>query len=111
MRATNRSSGKWANQDAGGTQNLTLKEKSVEDYAIVTRLLNSTTGQFVVIVAGIMSYGTQAAGEFVSSPEYLQEALQAASPGWEGKNVQIVLQTQVTDGLPGPPQVVATYVW
>jgi hypothetical protein len=73
------------------------KGKAVEDYAIVTRLLNSATGQFVVIVAGIESY--------------LQEALQTASPGWEGKNVQIVLQTQVTDGLPDPPKVVAIYVW
>lgn len=85
--------------------------KAVEDYAVVTRLLNSTTGQFVVIVAGIRSYGTQAAGEFVSSPEYLQAALQTAPPGWEGKNMQIVLQTPVTDGLPGPPQVAAIYVW
>jgi hypothetical protein len=62
-------------------------------------------------VAGIKSYGTQAAGEFVSSPEYLQKALQKAPPDWEGKNMQIVLETTVTDGLPGPLQVVAIYVW
>jgi hypothetical protein len=85
--------------------------KAMEDYAVVTRLLNSKTGQFVLVVAGIRSYGTQAAGEFVSSPEYLQKALQTAPPDWEGKNVQIVLHTTVTDGLSGPPQVVATYVW
>jgi hypothetical protein len=86
-------------------------EKTGEDYALVTRLLNSRTGQFVLIVAGIKSYGTQAAGEFVSSPEYLQAALQKASPDWERKNIQILLQTPVIDGLPGSPQVVATYVW
>jgi hypothetical protein len=86
-------------------------DKAMEDYAIVTRLLNSRTGQFVVIVAGIKSYSTQAAGEFVSSPEYLQAALQSVTPDWEKKNMQIVLQTPVTDGLPGPPQVVASYVW
>jgi hypothetical protein len=85
--------------------------KAVEDYAVVTRLLNSRTGQFVVIVAGIKSYSTQAAGEFVSSPVDLKAGLQPAPPGWEGKNMQMVLQTPVTDGLPGPPQVVATYVW
>jgi hypothetical protein len=85
--------------------------RSQEDYAIVTRLLNSRTGQFVVLVAGIQSYGTQAAGEFVSSPEYLQAALQKASPDWEKKNMQILLRTPVTDGLPGPPEVVAIYVW
>jgi hypothetical protein len=85
--------------------------KALEDYALVTRLLNSKTGRFVVIVAGIRSYGTQAAGEFVASPEYLETGLKTAPPGWEGKNMQILLETPVTDGLPGPPQVVATYVW
>ena len=85
--------------------------KTMEDYAVVTRLLNSRTGQFVVVVAGIKSYSTQAAGEFVSSPEYIQNGLQSVSPDWDKKNVQIILQTPVTDGLPGPPQVVATYVW
>jgi hypothetical protein len=62
-------------------------------------------------VAGIQSYGTQAAGEFVSSPEYLQAALRKAPPDWERKNMQIVLQTPVIDGLPGPAEVVAIYVW
>jgi hypothetical protein len=88
-----------------------FNEKSGEDYALVTRLLDSRTGQFVLIVAGIKSYGTQAAGEFVSSSEYLEAALKTAPPGWEGKNMQILLQTPVIDELPGPPQVVATYVW
>jgi hypothetical protein len=85
--------------------------RAVEDYAIVTRLLNSRTGQFDVIVAGIKSYSTQAAGEFVTSPEYLQAGLQSVSPDWDKRNVQIILQTPVTDGLPGTPQVVASYVW
>jgi hypothetical protein len=86
-------------------------DKAMEDYAVVTRLLNSSTGKFVVIVAGLKSYSTQAAGEFVTSPEYLQAGLQSVSPDWEKKNMQIVLQTPVTDGLPGSPQVVASYVW
>ena len=86
-------------------------EKDGEDYAVVTRLLNSKTGQFVVIVAGIKSQGTLAAGEFVSSSTALQAAFPSAPPDWEKKNVQVVLQPAVTDGLPSPPQVVAMYVW
>jgi hypothetical protein len=88
-----------------------INSRSTQDYALVTRLLDSRTGQFVVLVAGIQSYGTQAAGEFVSSPEYLQAALQKAPPDWERKNMQILLRTQVIDGLPGPAEVVAIYVW
>lgn len=85
--------------------------RAAEDFAVVTRLLNSKTGQFVVVVAGIKSYGTQAAGEFVSSPESLEKALRMAPADWKKKNVQIVIHTAVTDSVPGPPEVVATYVW
>jgi hypothetical protein len=83
----------------------------MEDFGIVTRLLNSKTGQFVVSTAGTLANGTQAAGEFVSSSEYLEEALHTAASDWAKKNLQFVIQTTVTDSVPGPPQVVAIYTW
>jgi hypothetical protein len=83
----------------------------IEDFAIVTRLLNSKTGQFVVSTAGIMADGTQAAAELVSSSRYLEEALRTAEPGWAKKNLQFVVQTTVTDSVAGPPQAVAIYTW
>jgi hypothetical protein len=83
----------------------------MEDFGIVTRLLNSKTGQFVVSTAGTLATGTQAAGEFVSSSGYLEEALHTASADWAKKNLQFVIQTTVTDSVPGPPQVVAIYTW
>jgi hypothetical protein len=84
---------------------------STEDVGIVTRLLNSKTGQFVVAIGGVKSYGTQAAGELVTSEEYLEKALRTAPPDWRRKNIQIVVQTTVTDSISGPPQTVAVYVW
>jgi hypothetical protein len=83
----------------------------LEDFGIVTRLLNSKTGQFVVSTAGTLADGTQAAGEFVSSAEYLEEALRTSASDWAKKNLQFVIQTTVTDSVPGPPQVVAIYTW
>jgi hypothetical protein len=83
----------------------------MEDFGIVTRLLNSKTGQFVVSTAGTLASGTQAAGEFVSSSEYLEEALRTSAADWAKKNLQFVIQTTVTDSVPGPPQVVAIYTW
>jgi hypothetical protein len=83
----------------------------LEDFGIVTRLLNSKTGQFVVSTAGTLANGTQAAGEFVSSSEYLEEALRTAASDWAKKNLQFVIQTTVTDSVPGPPQVIAIYTW
>jgi hypothetical protein len=83
----------------------------MEDFAIVTRLLNSKTGQFVVSTAGILADGTQAAAELVTSSRYLEDALRTAGPGWAKKNLQFVVQTTVTDSVPGPPQAVAIYTW
>ena len=83
----------------------------LEDFAVVTRLLNSKTGQFVVSTAGILADGTQAAAELVTSSRYLEDALRTAGPGWAKKNLQFVVQTTVTDSVPGPPQAIAIYVW
>ncbi|MGA2889029.1 MAG: hypothetical protein ABSE51_13330 [Terracidiphilus sp.] len=82
-----------------------------EDFAIVGRLLDSKTGQFTVTVAGVGGAGTQAAGEFVSNPEYLEETLRNAPPGWQTKNMEIIIETTVTDSVSGPPHAVATYFW
>jgi hypothetical protein len=91
--------------------NLRDSEKFGEDYAIVARLLDSKTGQFTVIAAGLTSSGTQAAGEFVSNPGMLERGLQKVPAEWQKKNLEMVLQTTVTDSTPGPPQLVATYAW
>jgi hypothetical protein len=82
-----------------------------EDYGVVTRLVNSDTGQFVVAVAGIKANGTEAAGEFASSPDGLEKALRTAPSDWWKKNLQIVVQTTVTDAVNGPPRAVAIYTW
>jgi len=91
--------------------NLRDSERFGEDYAIVARLLDSKTGQFTVIAAGLTSSGTQAAGEFVSTRDILEKGLRAAPAEWQKKNLELVLETTVTDSTPGPPQVVATYSW
>jgi hypothetical protein len=81
------------------------------DYAIVGRILDSRTGQFIAIVAGISGTGTQAAAEFVSQPEYIEKGLRNAPPDWQKKNLEVVLKTTITDSIAGPPQVVAAYYW
>lgn len=83
----------------------------LEDSAIVARLLDSKTGQFTVVAAGIGDRGTQAAGEFVSNPEFLERGLRSVPTSWQKKNLEVVLQATVTDTVPGPPRVVAAYSW
>jgi hypothetical protein len=81
------------------------------DYGIVTKLLDSDTGKLFISIGGLRAAGTQAAGELISDPQYLTEALRNAPKDWSKRNVQIVVQTKVTDAIPSPPQVVATYFW
>ena len=45
------------------------------DYAIVTRMVDTTTDRPVIIAAGLTQYGTIGAGEFLSNPEYFSEAV------------------------------------
>jgi len=82
-----------------------------EDFGIVTRLLDSRTGQLIITVAGIAATGSDAAGQFISNPEYLAEGLRGAPADWPKKNMQVVVRTDITNGMAGPPHDVATHFW
>jgi hypothetical protein len=82
-----------------------------EDFAIVTRVFDSATEKTVISAAGIETFGTFAATEFVTHPEYLGNALRAAPKDWRRKNVQFVLSTRIIDGTPGPPRILASHFW
>ena len=82
-----------------------------EDYAIVSRILNSKTGSTVIAAAGVGYAGTQSAAEFLTNPQSISALVKLLPKGWEKKNIQIVLHTSVTNQLPGAPDIVATYCW
>jgi hypothetical protein len=58
-------------------------QKLSRDYAIVARIRDKTTGQPVIIAAGISEEGTEAAGEILYNPEYLESLLARAPHDWE----------------------------
>jgi hypothetical protein len=82
-----------------------------EDYAIISRVRDATTDRAVIVAAGILGYGTAAAGEFLTAPEYLEAMARSAPKGWQGRNLQVVIGTQVIDGNSGPPRLLAVYSW
>lgn len=81
------------------------------DYAIVARLMDSNTGQFTILTAGLTGAGTAAAGEFISSPDILERAFHDVPANWKNSNSEFVIKTKVADGVAGPPTVVASYSW
>jgi hypothetical protein len=82
-----------------------------KDYAIVARLLDPNTDQFVVVAAGIGRGGTVAAGEFLVDQHRMNEMLKQVPGNWKQKNIEIVLETQVIQGRSGPPRISAVHVW
>jgi hypothetical protein len=82
-----------------------------KDYAIVARLVDPNTEQFVVIAAGISRGGTVAAGEFLVDTNRMEEMLKQVPRDWARKNLEVVLETQVIDGRSGPPRVITAHAW
>lgn len=81
------------------------------DYAIVAHVLDPTTDRQLVVVAGLLQYGTIGAGELLSNPEYFAEAARQLPAGWQKKNLEIVLRVPVVNRTAGRPRILATYVW
>jgi len=80
------------------------------DYAIVASYYDPAIGQHVLVIAGIGKAGTQAAAEFLTSDQDLKSWLTEEKVP-RGKNVELVLSTEILDGQPGPPHVVASAIW
>jgi hypothetical protein len=81
------------------------------DYAVVARIHDQVSGQPVIILAGILGEGTEAASEVVSNPAYLDAMLQKAPKNWGQLNLEAVIEANVIEGHPGPPTVVAVETW
>jgi hypothetical protein len=81
------------------------------DYALIARVHDDSTGQVVVIVAGIGMSGTAAAGEFVVDPNRLEELRKRVGAGFKGHDFEAVLGTDVVNGLPGSAKILAVEVW
>jgi hypothetical protein len=81
------------------------------DYAIVARYFDPLIEQPVIIVAGVGQTGTVAASEFVTSERAIEDMKKLAPEGWNNGNVEVVLQTDLIDGRPGPPHIIASHFW
>lgn len=95
----------WLVSMAVPTSNVT------EDYAVISRVMDPTTDQPIVVAAGIGIYGTLAAGEFLAGSDHLAALARRAPSDWAHKNIQVVIGAKVINGVSGPPRILATYFW
>jgi hypothetical protein len=79
----------------------------LHDYALISRIRNSETGNVLIVIGGLYTYGTQSAGEFLTDPQLMGLFAKTTRLNASSQNLQIVLETTVTDGTPGPPRILA----
>jgi hypothetical protein len=83
----------------------------VKDFAIAARFTDEATGQVVLVAAGIAGSGTRAAGEFLTDEASLKQLVAGAGVDWAKKNFEVVLSSQVVNGMQGKPTVEAKAFW
>lgn len=84
--------------------------KTPDAHGIISRVMDPTTGHFMVTAAGLL-WGTRAAGECLVDPGCMDAAARRAPGDWTHKNIQIVVSTEVIGENSGPPRVLAVHLW
>jgi hypothetical protein len=85
--------------------------RSTEDYIVLCRLPHSQTNGFVVVCAGLNTYGTEEAGRILTEPESLTPILRKVPTGWASRNLEVILHLEVVGDAPALPELVAAHTW
>lgn len=83
----------------------------LNDCALISRFRSSLTGNTVIVIAGAGRNGTQAAGEWITLPTLSAKLSELFGNGWQKKNLEIVLKTEVIEGKNRVPTVVRVASW
>ncbi len=83
----------------------------VKDYAIAARFTDESTGQVILVAAGIAGSGTRGAGDFLTDEASLKQLADGAGVDLSKKNFEVVLSSEVVNGMQGKPKVEAISIW
>jgi len=86
-----------------------------EDYAVISSLKGLNENYRLLILAGITTFGTQAAAEYVTKPEYVKDLIAHLSTSSDGQPklpsyFQILIKVKVNGGVPVQMQYVTHHV-
>jgi hypothetical protein len=85
--------------------------QAVKDFAIAARFTDESTGQIVLVAAGIAGSGTRAAGELLTDETSLKPLIEGSGIDWSKTNFEVVLSSQVVNGMQGKPKIEAEAYW
>lgn len=83
----------------------------LDDYALASRVIDSKSGRAVIIAAGISTFGTQAAAEFLTESSRLEELSRRAPRPLDTGNFQVLLYTKIIGNSPTPAKIIDLHFW
>jgi hypothetical protein len=98
------------NKDQKWELSETYPQPITRDYAIITRVFEQNR-QVVISAAGMNHFGTQVAAEFLCDPEFWRELAGKAPKDWAQRNLQVLLETEISGNKPVHPRVIGTEFW
>ncbi|MBV9181988.1 MAG: hypothetical protein JO356_11815 [Acidobacteria bacterium] len=94
-----------------GLSSITDDRRTSEDYMLICRIPHAQTGAFMLIIAGLTVYGTEAAGRIVSDAKLLEPLLGSLPTDWSRHNLEMVMKVEVVSDGPTLPSLAAAYQW
>ena len=88
-----------------------LPYSAADDYALIGRFHDATTGSLIIVAAGLGRNGTEAAAQFLTDPHYMALLEQRLGHAIGDRNVEAVLKINVIDGKTGAPSLQDVTVW
>jgi hypothetical protein len=86
-------------------------KRSDEDYAIVGRIIDSKSGQIILLAGGLTTFGTQSAAECLVENDCIARITAQGPRDWASRNIEAVIHTRILGNTPGPPQLVTAQFW
>ena len=83
----------------------------VKDYALIARFVPSSTGQPIYVIAGLRHPSMEEGVKLLLSPVLLNQMASLDAAAKADKNIEMVIETAVVDGVPGKPSVLAVHTW
>ena len=90
---------------------LTPFTRVVHDFGLIARFHDPATDQIIVLAAGIGENGTLAASETLTDKGILETFRQKGVLPRSYQNLEAVIETEMIDGKPGPPRILAIHTW
>jgi len=86
-------------------------QRTDHSYALITRIIDPDRSRVQIAIGGVDEFGTQAACEFLADGTALSELANNAPKGWQDRNLQLLLEMDISGIVVVNPKVIAIQVW